>query len=91
MLRGGEHAGRDRRDEHQERADERVDDELRRRADPVRAGAAHPGQEVERDQHQVEEHDEQRQVLSAEGAEHGALGEPEMEVEDARAVPLAER
>ena len=39
------------------------------------AGAPHPGQEVERDQHQVEEGDEQRQVLRAERAEHGALGE----------------
>ncbi len=53
--------------------------------------APHPGEEVERDQHQVEEGHEQGQVLSAEGAEHRGLGQPEMEVEGPGAVPLAQR
>jgi hypothetical protein len=81
VLVGGQHAGGDRRDQHQERPDQRVDDELRRRPHPV-ARAPDADQEVERDQHQVEEGDEQDQVLGAERAEHGALGEAEEEVEE---------
>jgi len=90
VLRGGEHAGRDRGHQHEERSDERVHHELRRRPHPL-ARSPHPDQEVERDQHQVEEHDEERQVLGAEGPEHRALGQAEVQVVDPGAVPLAER
>jgi len=39
--------------------------------------AVDAGQQVERDQHQVEEADEERQILREEGAEHGRLRDPE--------------
>ena len=78
------------RGEHQQRADERVDDELDRRLHAARArGPRSPDQEVERDQHQVEEGDEQREVLGEERAEHGRLGEHEVEVEEPRALAPA--
>ena len=86
---GGEHAGGDRRGEHQQRADERVDDELDRRFHASGFPAPAADQEVEGDQHQVEEGDEQRQVLGEERAEHGRLGEHEVEVEEPRALPRA--
>jgi hypothetical protein len=90
-VRSGEHAERHRRRQHQERAGERVDHELRGGAHPVAARAPAADQEVERHQHQVEEDDEERQVLRHEGAEHGGLGEREVEEEEARTVLLRER
>ena len=81
----GEHAERDRRGQHQQRADERVDHELRGGAHAVAAAPA-ADQEVERHQHQVEEDDEQRQVLRHERAEHGGLGQRQVEEEEPRAV-----
>ncbi len=83
VARGREDAGGDRRREHEQRADERVDHELGRRTHAV--GAAElPGQEVERDQHQVEEGHEEQEVLRAEGAEDGRLAEREVEEEELR-------
>ena len=61
-------------DQHQQRADERVDEHLDRRRDPVLA-AEGPDQEEERDQHQVEEEDEEQEVLSEERAERRRLAE----------------
>ncbi len=90
VIGGGQHAGGDRRGEHEERADQGVDHELGGGPDSV-ARPPHPHDEVEGDQHQVEEGDEQGQVLSAERAQHGALGQPEVEVEQPRALPLAQR
>ncbi len=90
VLLGGQHAGGDRCDEHEERADQRVDDQLQRRAHAV-SRAPHPGEEVERDQHQVKEGHEQGQVLRAEGAEHGGLGQAEVEVEAPGPIPLPQR
>jgi hypothetical protein len=88
-LRRGERAERGRSGEHQEGADERVDDELRRGLDAVvPAPAAH--EEVEGHEHEVEEEDEEREVLGAEGTEHGRLREPHVEVEEPRAVPLGQ-
>ena len=90
-----EHPGGDRRGEHQQRADERVDDELRhprhrlgrRRPVGLPRAAPHPGEEEERDQHQVEERREQDQVLRAQRPEHRRLGEREEQVERALAAP----
>ena len=86
----GEDAGRDGGGEHQQRADERVDDELERRADAPGFPAPHADEEVEGDQHQVEEDDEQRQILSEQRAQHRRLGEHEGRVEEARALPAAQ-
>ena len=89
VLLGGEHSRCDGAREHQQRADERVDHELGGRA---RAGRAlrvappAPDQEVEGDQHQIEERHEQDQVLREERAEHRRLGEHQLEVEAARAL-----
>ncbi len=56
----------------------------------VAGSRPHPSdQEVERDQHQVEERDEQREILREERAEHRRLGEHEVEVEEPRALPRA--
>ena len=88
-VRRGEHAERDRRAEHQQRADQRVDHELRRRAHAVARSPA-ADQEVERHQHQVEEDDEERQILGQEGAQHRGLGERHPEVEEPLALVLAE-
>ena len=85
----GQHGERDRAGEHQQRADQRVDHELRRRRDAA-GPAPDAGQQVERDQHQVEEGDEQRQVLGEEGAEHRRLGDAEQQVEELRLRPRAQ-
>ena len=79
---GDQDRGRDRADQHQQRADKGVDDHLGRRRDPVTA-AEDPDQEEERDQHQVEEEHEQEQVLGEEGAQGRGLAEPEQKVEEA--------
>jgi hypothetical protein len=84
-LLGAEHRGGPRGGQHQQRADQRVDDELERRRHAVGA-APDADQEVERNQHQVEEQDEQREVLCDERAEHGGLGEPEVEAVQAPAA-----
>ena len=71
-----EHAGRDRADEHQQRADERVDEELEDRgAALLGVGPPHQREEVERHEHQVEEDDEEREVLREERAHDAALRE----------------
>ena len=89
-MRRREHAESHRAGEHQQRADQGVDDELGRRPNAL-PPAPGPDQEVERDQHQVEEDDEERQVLRAEGPDHGGLGESEVEEEQPRPLPVAER
>ena len=83
-----EDAGRDRRGQHQQAPDQRVDHERGRRAHAVRA-APDADQEVERHQHQVEEQDEQRQVLRAERAQHRGLAERQHQVVEARAASHA--
>jgi hypothetical protein len=75
---------------HQQRADQRVDDELVGRRHTVRPGAPLADQEVERDQHQVEEEDEEREVLREEGAEHRRLGQREVEREQPWALDRAQ-
>src|SRR5204863_5686534 len=54
------------------------------------APAPDPRQEDERDQHEVEEGDEQREVLRRQRPEHRGLGQPDPEEERARALPLLE-
>ena len=90
VVAGGDHAGRHRGGEHQERPDHRVDDHLDRGAHAV-SGAPRPDQEVERDQHQVEERHEQHQVLREEGTQHRALSQPEPEVVGVGPLDLAHR
>ena len=87
---GRQHAGGDRRGEHQQRSHERVDDELDRRAHAARLAPPAADQEVEGDQHQVEEGDEEGQVLREERPQDGRLGEHEVEVEEPRALPRAQ-
>jgi hypothetical protein len=86
----GEHAERDRGGQHQQRADERVDHEHRGGAHAIAAAPA-SDQEVEGHQHQVEEHDEERQVLRHEDTQDRRLGQRQPEEEEARALALAER
>ena len=76
--------------EHQQRAHQGVDDQLDRRPHASRLGAPDSDQEVEGDQHEVEEGDEQRQVLGQQGAQDGRLGEHQVEVEEPRTLPLAQ-
>ena len=91
---GGDHGGGDRRDQHQQRADQRVDDHLqgRRRGTRSALDVAAPGaeEEVERDQHQVEEEDEEQQVLGQEGAQRRGLGDQHPEEEEVGPLLLAE-
>ena len=93
VLRGDDRGG-DRPDQHQQRADQRVDEHLQRRRSGGRAVLAvgPPGaeEEVERDQHQVEEEDEEQQVLGDEGAQRRGLGEQHHQEEEVRALLLAE-
>ena len=81
-------------DQHQQRADQGVDDHLQRRRGGRRAAlaVAAPGaeEEVERDQHQVEEEDEEQQVLGQERAQRRGLGQQHQEEEELRALLLAE-
>jgi hypothetical protein len=59
-------------EQHDHRADQRVEDELERGV--VAPGAApHRDQEVHRDEDQLPEHEEQDQVQRAEGAVHAGL------------------
>ena len=76
----------DDRRQHQQRAGDRVDDEFDRRPEP--AGAAPDAdQDVERDQHRLEERVEEQQVLRAEDADDRA-GEEEQQPEvGARPLP----
>ena len=94
--------GGDRAGQHQQRADQRVDEHLEGgRLGPDRSLALlgpplvlrppAPEQEVERDQHQVEEEDEQDQVLGQEGAEHRRLGEPEHQEVEPRPLGRVDR
>ena len=86
VERAGLQAVDDERGEHQERARHRVDEELHRRAEP--AGAAPDADEdVERDQHRLEERVEEEQVLRDEDAD-GRAGEEEHQPE-VRARPVA--
>jgi hypothetical protein len=57
----------------------------------TRLGAPHRRQEQERHEHQVEEDHEEREVLGHERAQHAALGQPEPQEEQVRALPLAQR
>ena len=61
----------DDRGEHQQRAGHRVDDELDRRAQPSRP-APDADQDVERDQHRLEEDVEEQQILRGEDADDRA-------------------
>ena len=64
----GEQQGHD-RDQHQHRADQRVEEELEGRVDPARTTPDADDQE-HRDQHGFEEHVEQHQIQRDEGADH---------------------
>jgi hypothetical protein len=79
-----QHRGRRRGGQHQQRADQGVDDHLQRRGDSL-ARAPLADEEVERHQHQVEEEDEQREVLRQERAQHRGLADPEVDGEQRRA------
>ncbi len=89
---GREHAAVDRlarrepepqqRDEHQQRPDERVDDELRRRIDAV-LRAPDADDEVHRDQRELEEDVEEHHVERREHARHAALEQEQERVEGA--------
>src|SRR5581483_1535144 len=72
--------------EHHERAGDRGDEQLDRRADAVRA-APHADEDVERDQHRLEERVEEEQVLGDEHAD-GRAREHEHQPE-VRARPVA--
>ena len=63
---------REDRDQHQQRADERVQDELDRRVDAVRA-APDPDDQVHRDEDDLPEDVEQEQVEGEEHADHADL------------------
>ena len=63
-------------DEHQQRADERVEDELDRRVDPVRA-APDPDDQVHRDEDDLPEDVEEEQVEGDEDADHPDLEDQE--------------
>ena len=94
---GGDDRHGDRADQHQQRADQRVDHHLQRRLRRGRAafgGAVDaPGaeEEVERHQHQVEEEDEEQQVLGEERAQRRRLRRQHQEEEDLRPLLFAER
>jgi len=90
-LRRAQYCQRDRRGQHEQRADERVDHELDDGAHALvsLAFAPHAGEEEERDQHQVEERDEQREILCQQRAEDERMGEAQMQEELALAAPLA--
>jgi len=60
------------RDQHQDRADEGVQEELDRRVDPPLA-PPHPDQEVHRDEDQLPEDVEEEQVGGEEHADHRGL------------------
>ena len=59
-------------DQHEGRAEQGVEEELDGGVEPVLA-APHPDHEVHRQQHDLEEHEEQDQVLGHEGAEHAGV------------------
>ena len=80
----GEPEDDDRR-EHQQRAGHRVDDEDDRRVDPVRA-APDADEDVDRDQHRLEEDVEEEQILGGEDADDGADEEQHEAVVGARPV-----
>jgi hypothetical protein len=68
-----------------------VDDHLQRRprrGRPLRVRAPGAEQEVEGDQHQVEEEDEEQEVLGEEGAQGCRLGQRQHQVVEARPVGL---
>ncbi len=91
---GGDDCGSDRRYQHQQRADQRVDDHLHRRRRGGRAigpiASPDAEEEVERDQHQVEEEDEEEQVLGEERAQGGGLAKQQHQEEEMGALLLAE-
>ncbi len=58
--------------EHDETAEDRVDDELGGSVDPLRA-APDPNQEVGRDQHNLPEGVEEKQVEGEKDSEHSCL------------------
>ena len=78
--RDARRAGMDRhpqhRDEHQHRAEQRVEEELVARVNPVSA-APDADDQIHRDQPGLEEHVEQEQILRRERADHQQLGDQE--------------
>ena len=71
----GERRGED-RDQHQQRSDQRVEDELDRRVDPVRA-APDPDDQVHRDEHELPEDVEEEEVEGEEDADQTDLEDEE--------------
>jgi hypothetical protein len=70
----------DHRGQHEQAADQRVEEELDRRVLPARS-TVRPDDEVHRDQHDLEEHVEQEHVGGREDADHRALeGQQQREV-----------
>jgi len=76
------------RHQHEERTDDRVEDELDRGVDPPRS-APDPDQQVHRDQHQLPEDVEEEDVERQEDAEHPRLQHEQEDVELLH--PLAHR
>ncbi len=76
----------DDRRQHQERSRDGVDDELEGRAEPPGA-APHADQDVQRDQHRLEERVEDEQVLRGEDADHRAREEEQQA--EVGSLPLA--
>jgi hypothetical protein len=68
----GDHEQGDERDEHQRRAEHRVEEELQRRVLAILA-TPHADHEVHRQQHHFEEDEEQDQILGDERAGHSDL------------------
>ena len=85
VERPGIEAGGDDRDQHQQRAGDRVGDELERRPQPSRP-APDADEDVERDQHGLPEDVEEDEVLGGEDADGRALEEEQQAEVDARAL-----
>src|ERR687892_251504 len=83
---GARKARSDDRDEHEQRPDHRVDDELHRRTEPPWP-APDADEDVERDQHGLPEDVEEDEVLGREDADRGAFEEEQEAQVDAG--PLA--
>ncbi len=71
LSRARKHGGDD-ADEHERRADHRVDEELQRGVDPL-VVAPSADEEVHRHEHDLEEHEEQEQVEADERADDAGL------------------
>ena len=71
--------GGDDADQHQQRAEQRVEKELDRRVDPVLA-APHPDQQRHRDQHDLPEDVEDEEIERHEHAEHAGFEQQQRDV-----------